>query len=178
MFGFAALVVLTGGWWGALRFSSTPPQGIATPTQHEGPLEKRMVYLYFGDASGHHLVAEERIMAKSTENAALGERLVQELILGPSQRAGRTLPADAQLRSFFFAEDGTAYIDFNQEAFDHHPGGVGAESLSIYSVVNTLILNVEAIRAVKFLIGGKEAETLAGHVALNEPFEVDMLWVR
>jgi len=37
---------------------------------------------------------------------------------------------------------------------------------------------VEAIRTVKFLIGGHEADTLAGHVALREPFEVDMLWVQ
>ena len=74
--------------------------------------------------------------------------------------------------------NGVAFIDFESEAFDNHPGGVESELLSIYSIVNTLVLNVDDVRSVKFLIGGKEAATLAGHVGLSHPFEADILRVR
>ena len=50
--------------------------------------------------------------------------------------------------------------------------------LTIYSIVNTLVLNMEEIRWVKLLIGGQEAATLAGHVDLSHLFNADMLWVR
>jgi hypothetical protein len=71
-----------------------------------------------------------------------------------------------------------AYLDFAAGSFSNHPGGAGAELLSIYSIVNTLVLNVDGIRSVKFLIGGRESVTLAGHSDLRFPFEVDMMWIR
>ena len=67
----------------------------------------------------------------------------------------------SKIRAFFILDPGTAYIDFGIDAFDNHPGGVGNELLSVYSVVNSLILNSEVIRSVQFLIGGQEAATLA-----------------
>lgn len=178
LIGTAALAAVAGGWWAALRFSESPPAGVATPAQNKAFSEKRAVYLYFGDESGHHLVAEERVMEETADPVALGKRLVLELIRGPSRKSGRTIPAEAGIRAFFVNKEGTAYLDFEDDAFRQHPGGVGAETLSIYSIVNTLVLNVDAIRAVKFLVGGKEADTLVGHIALREPFDVDMLWVR
>jgi hypothetical protein len=50
--------------------------------------------------------------------------------------------------------------------------------MTIYSIVDTLVLNLEQVRQVKFLIGGQEAATLAGHVDLSRPFKADMLWIR
>lgn len=178
LLGVAAAAAVGIGWWVAMRLVDFEPVGIAPTAQQVAASEKRMVYLYFGDAKAKHLVAEQRVMDKTDDRVAFGRQLVQSLIKGPLRGASRTLPADAQIRSFFIDETKTAFIDFEKEAFKKHPGGVSAEYLSIYSIVNTLVLNVEGIRKVKFLIGGTEVDTLAGHVALREPFEVDMLWVR
>ena len=52
------------------------------------------------------------------------------------------------------------------------------ERLSIYSIVNSLILNVSEIQMVKILINGKDALTLAGHIDLRFPLKADMLLIR
>lgn len=166
------------GWWVAVQLTNSEPMSISPPSQQETISDKRMVYLYFGDAKEKHLVAEQRIMDITNDHVAFGTKLIQTLIEGSLHGAVRTLPEDAQIRSFFINDANIAYIDFEQDSFRNHPGGVGTETLSIYSIVNTLVLNMDVIRKVKILIGGTEADTLAGHVALREPFEVNMLWVR
>ena len=50
--------------------------------------------------------------------------------------------------------------------------------MTIWSIVNTLVLNVPEIEAVKILIGGGEAETLAGHIDLSRPLRANMPLVR
>ena len=178
LLGSALLIAAGVGWYIAKRSAGLsgygpPPAVIETPA-----LQKQAVHLYFGDSQGRFLTAEQRIMDQPEDGVLSGRQMVAALIQGPRNGASRTLPPDARLRSFFITDDGTACVDFEAASFDQHPGGAGAELLSIYSIVNTLVLNVEAIRSVKILLGGQEAATLAGHVDLSHAFEADMLWVR
>jgi hypothetical protein len=173
-------VAVFAGWWIAKQMVEAPPERAAVPDQgpSAGPPAKRAVHLYFSDARGRNLVAEQRVVEQPSDDIALARLLIELLIQGPSKEGSRTLPADARLRALYVTGTGTAYIDFMEDSFAGHPGGVGGELLSIYSMVNTLVLNVEKIRSVKFLIGGREAATLVGHADLQESFEVDMMWVR
>lgn len=177
-FGVAIVVSVAVGWLLARRTVEFPHGGVAM-TSHDGrPVHKRQVHLYFGDAGGRYLSAEDRVIEESADPASTARALVEALILGPAQGGTRTLPRDSGLRSVFVTLKGVAYIDFTADAFDHQPGGVETEMLTIYSIVNTLVLNMERIRWVKLLIGGREAATLAGHVDLSRPFKANMLWVR
>lgn len=173
-------VAVFAGWWIAKQMAEAPPEQAAVSEQgpSAGPPAKRAVHLYFSDARGRYLVAEQRVVEQPSDDIALARLLIELLIQGPNKEGSRTLPADARLRTLYVTGTGTAYIDFKEDSFAGHPGGVGGELLSIYSMVNTLVLNVEKIRSVKFLIGGREAATLVGHADLQEPFEVDMMWVR
>jgi hypothetical protein len=177
----AGAAAILSGWWVAKHLAEAPPPPLA-PISGQAPIgqasERRTVHLYFGDAQGRHLMAEQRVVAAMPDDVALAKLLIELLIEGPKKEGSRTLPAAARLRAVYVTGAGTAFVDFEESAFAGHPGGVGSELLSIYSVVNTLVLNVDKIRTVKFLIGGREAATLVGHVDLREPFEVDMLWVR
>ena len=177
LFGSAVSTAGALGWFFAKQSSSPPPGGPVLNFRAPVP-EKREVALYFGDGGGRFLSAEQRVLDQPANTAAAARRLVEALIKGPVRAGIRTLPEDAVLRALFVAPDGVAYVDFNADAFDHHPGGIETELLSIYSVVNTLVLNLDEIRQVKFLVGGQEAVTLAGHVDLSRPFQADMLWVR
>ena len=44
------------------------------------------------------------------------------------------------------------------------------ELLALYAMVNTLSQNFEEIRQVRFLVDGREAQTLAGHIELSRKF--------
>jgi len=178
LFGSAILVAVGIGWLIAGR-SAEKTEGEPTRPAYETPvLEKREVHLYFGDGQGRYLTAEQQVIDQPVDTVVFGRRILAILLAGPQQGTTPTLPPGVALRAFYIINDGTAVADFASGSFDNHPGGVESELLSIYSIVNTLVLNVEEIRSVKILIGGQEAATLAGHVELSHPFKADMLWVR
>jgi hypothetical protein len=178
LFTAGVAAALLAGWWMAKTIHQGAPTAVVAQEAQVRSSDRQVVHLYFGDTRERYLIAEQRIVPQSSDDVALSRRLIELLVQGPTQGGSRTLPADAGLRALHITSSGTAFLDFEDEAFAGHPGGAAAELLSIYSIVNTLVLNVEGVRSVKFLIGGREAATLAGHVDLQDPFEVDMLWVR
>jgi len=178
LFGCAVFSAAGTGWFLAKHSTEMPSaEPIAEAPRRKGPgLE--LVHLYFGDSQGRYLKAEQRKMELSQDASHRGRRLIEALLSGPQDGGSRTLPEGTRLRSFYVTKDGVAYIDLESELLSHHPGGVETELLSIYSLVNTLVLNVEPIRTVKLLIGGQDAVTLAGHVDLRHAFKADMMWIR
>jgi spore germination protein GerM len=174
----AVLVAVGLGWFWANRSVDVALTGAVRTDPAAPALQKRLVHLYFADSSGKYLSAEQRVVGQPVDVASAARKLVEELIRGPLQEGTRTLPREASLRALFVTSDGVAYVDFKADALDFHPGGVETELLTIYSIVDTLVLNLEEVRQVKFLIGGQEAVTLAGHVDLSRPFKADMLWIR
>ncbi len=178
LFGFAIIIAVAAGWFWARRSVELPRTGVAVAGYAGSVMQKSQVHLYFGDSTGRYLSAEQRVVEVPSDIASAARGLVEALIQGPMQGGTRTIPQDSGLRSLFVTPEGVAYVDFKADAFDHHPGGVETEMLTIYSIVNTLVFNMEEIRWVKLLIGGREAATLAGHVDLSHPFKADMLWVR
>jgi spore germination protein GerM len=174
-----ALIVAAGtGWFLAKRSLQSPPVVPVNGAEQQRDYVKEVVHLYFGDQQGHYLRAEQRVLDLPEDVLGRGRLLMDTLLAGPVAEGTRTLPEGSRLRSFFITADGTAYVDLEKAPLDRHPGGVETELLSIYSIVNTLVLNVDSIRAVKFLIGGQEDATLAGHVGLRHAFEANMLWIR
>ena len=141
-------------------------------------LDKPVVHLYFSDRSNAFLKAEKRDFLHSNNPSELGKAIVEALINGPNSGLMRTMPADTSLRAFYITRDGTAYVDISDTIKGTHPGGVKSELLTIYSMVNSLILNIPGIDAVKILIGGKEAMTLNGHIDVRFPFKANMLLIR
>ncbi len=135
-------------------------------------------HLYFADRTCRFLTAEERILVHPGTPGGHGKEIVQGLIDGPGSGLIRALPPETELRALFVSKDGTAYVDLNRELKTAHSGGIQMERLSIYAIVNSLILNVPEIQAVKLLIDGKESLTLAGHMDLRFPFKADMLLIR
>ena len=172
------MIAVAVGWFSAKRSVEVPRAGMAAAAYDGQVMQKTQVHLYFADSSGRYLSAEERVLEQPADPASAARALVEALIQGPLLGGTRTVPQDSVLRNLFVTSEGIAYVDFTADAFDHHPGGVETEMLTIYSIVNTLVLNMEEIRWVKLLIGGQEAATLAGHVDLSRPFKANMLWVR
>ncbi|MFO7494041.1 MAG: GerMN domain-containing protein [Desulfobacterales bacterium] len=137
-----------------------------------------VAHLYFADRRGLLLAAEARVMPRQTDACRRAHWLVSELIRGPRQGGLHTLPPESEVRALFLTPDETAYVDFSAAIQEHHPGGVRSELLSVYAVVNTLILNLPEVSAVKILIEGREVSTLAGHISLAAPLNADMLLIR
>jgi len=154
------------------------PMATASPASPAADVMRTVVHLYFSEPDQSGLTAETRELPDPGNPAGLGKNVVLALIEGPREKGGRTLPASTVVRDVFVTDDGTAYVDFDNRVAEDHPGGVQLEFISIYSVVNSLVLNLEEISAVKLLIGGQETETLAGHMDLRFPFKANMLLIK
>jgi len=140
--------------------------------------DKAVVQLYFSDKENSFLIAEERKLSHGTNPAQFGQTIIAALIQGPTEGLMRTIPAGTKLLALFVDPDGTAYVDLTATLSDAHPGGIQSEQMTIFSIVNSLILNIPEINAVKILIDGRESMTLAGHIDLRFPFKANMLLIR
>ncbi|HSB33878.1 MAG TPA: GerMN domain-containing protein [Nitrospirota bacterium] len=84
---------------------------------------------------------------------------------------------DIKLRAFYLDQRGTAYIDLAASSLPVR-ASAWDEQLAVYALVNTLVQNFEEIKQVAFLIDGRDAQTLAGHLDLSRKFTKRMDLVR
>jgi spore germination protein GerM len=138
----------------------------------------RKVHLYFADRKGNYLQAEERkILAEDTISAI--EAIIAALLEGPDDpKLVSTIPAGSRLLHIFVTDDGTAYLDFSSELSRLHPGGITAERLTLYTIVNSLVLNLEQVERVQLLFEGKPVSTLSGHLDIQQAKTANLLIVR
>jgi len=132
-------------------------------------VERRGVVLYFSDGEGEYLVGEKRSIVKKGELEKEAKETIVELTKGPKGKLSPTLPPQTKLLALQLGADGVAKVNFNQSLSRDHPGGSSAEVMTVYSIVNSLILNFPEIKRVQILIEGKEVETLTGHLGLKRP---------
>ena len=140
--------------------------------------QKEAVHLYFADSENAFLSAETRVLPHPPETTAFARAIVEALIEGPRTELTRTVPVQTTVRALYITSDGTLYLDLNEAVAETHPGGAQMELLTIYSLVNTLVLNLTDVDKVRLLIGGRDSVTLAGHIDLRSPFTADMLLIR
>ena len=151
---------------------------LAVKTKQRLPQEMEVV-LYFAGSQGEHLIGENRMIRYSKDAAIRSGFLVKELVAGPAQEELMpTIPEGAELIGVSIDAAGVVSLNFTPEFVRNHGGGSSGEMMTVYSIVNSLILNVSKISAVKLLVGGCEAQTLAGHIDLRFPFKANMLLVR
>jgi len=136
------------------------------------------VHLYFSDMETPFLIAEKKVVQHSENPSIFGRAILVALLKGPNDVRVPTVPKGTTLRALYVTDDGTAYADMSESIRENHPGGIRSELMTIYSIVNSLILNVPEIDAVKILVGGKETDTLAGHIDLRYRFKANMLLIR
>jgi len=117
-------------------------------------------------------------MPHPPDTAAFARAIVEALIKGPQKGLLQTLPDGTALNALYVTPEKVCYVDLSGAVRRNHPGGSNSELLTIYSVVDSLILNIPEIERVKILIDGTETSTLAGHIDLQYPVKAYMLIVR
>ncbi len=137
-----------------------------------------VAHLYFADMNTTFLTSEQRSLPHPENEVDYARSIVLELIRGPQKGLVRTIPGTTQLRALYISSEGICYVDLSRAAEKDHPGGCNSELLTVYSLVNSLILNIPEIRRVKLLIGGQDTPTLAGHIDLKPSLAADMLLIR
>lgn len=134
--------------------------------------DKQEVTLFFSDVNERFLIPEKRLIPKGAEPEEQAEEIVRSLLAGSKTGLVNAFPEKTELPSIK-REGDTLLISFAESLVTHHPGGSAAEMATVYSLTNTLTTNLPQIKKVKILIGGKEKESLKGHIGLKYPFTLN-----
>lgn len=129
--------------------------------------------LYFPSLTEGALVPETRSITWAETDVNRIRQVVLALVEGSHQGLGRALPASTSVRAVFLTPDGTAYIDLSNAFLSELTPGIEAETLTIYSLVNSITQNIPSVKKVQFLIQGQEVDTLDGHADLTAAYVPD-----
>ncbi|WP_051533890.1 GerMN domain-containing protein [Desulfitibacter alkalitolerans] len=145
------------------QFQEVP---IASENPVQEPGETIFVQLWFSDSQGQKLIVEEREINKVE---GIARATINELIKGPSMDSDLlpTIPVGTVLKDINVKSDGLIIVDFSKELITNHIGGTSAETLTVYSIVNTLT-QFPTVDRVQFLVEGQYVETLTGHMDLTQ----------
>lgn len=168
-----ASAVLVAGCAGGLPSGQTSPSvsdstttSTASPSATPSSQEAALALYWVGDtAKGFRLFREFKKVAVGEDPIRTA---VQTLFSSSPQDGDYTnlWPATSKVNSVRI-EEGMATIDISPGKLNV---GAEAEMRAIDQLVWTATAANPAIKQVKILINGKEAESLAGHVDLTEPF--------
>ncbi|MDP1992418.1 MAG: GerMN domain-containing protein [Syntrophales bacterium] len=135
--------------------------------------DKQEVILFFSDANERFLIPEKRFIPKENGPEEQAQEMVKALLAGSKTGLVNTFPENAELQSVKVEGGDTLLVNFSESLAVNHPGGSTAEMATVYSLTNTLTVNMPSIKKVKILIGGKERESLKGHIGLKNPFTIN-----
>ncbi len=135
--------------------------------------EKQEVTLFFSDANERFLIPEKRFITREKEPEEQAQEMVKALLAGSKTGLVGTFPEKAELQGVKIEGGDMLVVNFRESLAVNHPGGSAAEMATVYSLTNTLTVNIPVIKRVKILIGGKERESLKGHIGLKHPFTMN-----
>jgi len=153
-------------------FMNTTPPTPPISVVEQPPRQLREVTLYFASNDGSRLVAEGREIEDCLDESDCLKATVQALINGPVTDLTPVLPPQTVLRSLSVAAS-TLDVDFGSGLIAGHPGGTQSELLTVFALVDTLVVNFPHLRQVRFLVDGQPIETIKGHVDLRQPVPAD-----
>ena len=81
-----------------------------------------------------------------------------------------TFPAGTELQTIKIEAGQKAYVSFNKSFVKNHPKGSTSEMATIYSLTNTLTMNLPGLKEVTLLVDGKELPSIGGHVDTRHSF--------
>jgi len=139
-----------------------------------GPAENVTVWVAHDDDGKLH--AQSLTVPLSSERQPRADDLLRALLnIYQSKDSPHRVGAGAEIREVYLVDPGLAVIDLNAAFADGQTSGILAEELTLVSIVQTLSNNIPGITKVKFLVDGKERDTLAGHADLSGFYAVSSI---
>jgi hypothetical protein len=123
----------------------------------------KSIELFFPHEGGLRM-EERRVIGYASRNKS-AEQALMEFLRGP-QRGESYVPEGTEVLGIYSGEDGILYIDLSRDFRSNFQGDAMAEFLLLRGLYESVMSNVSGIKGLKVLIGGKEVESIGGHISL------------
>jgi hypothetical protein len=174
---FLLLAILISGiliirWRDTEQASQESSPAIALQLSGQGKLERiRILVAYDDDLALRWRDAEVRMPAdRGLRAQAVLRAVLEQYVQRPSPHP---LAKDSDIRNVYLMNDDTLLVDMTSSFAEGHPSGILLEELTLASLLETVTANVAGIRRIKFLVEGRERETLAGHADLMSFYQTN-----
>lgn len=135
------------------------------PQAEQGRSQLKMYY-----PAGGSLHAENRVVSPAIEDSEeAAQAVVEQYLAGPAGMTDPAIPAGAKLLGLYFGTNGVLYVDFSQEFKSNFHGDALTEYLLLRGLYKSLMSNVRGIDNVMVLVGGRETESIGGHILADRP---------
>ncbi len=157
-------------WWKmAARTSSVPAADRETKLSSvispgTEPLSLT-VYLPTGGA-----LAPRSLPVRREPDAQSQAREIVSVLLAGEQNGKGPVLENVKLREVYLEPSGTAFVDLSVVSKEGIRSSAWEELLAVYSLANSVLVNVEEVKRIRFLIDGKTALTLSGHLDLTRTY--------
>jgi len=165
-------------WWRMNAASGpSPSQMQAAPSPVVPRLDEPLTLTFYFSSNG--MLEAGSLAVKRQPDAEMQAREALVAALGDPRTLQAGVFTQVRFREFFLdPSSGTAYVDLSPLQQGGVKAAASEELLALYALVDTLMQNFEEIKQVRFLIEGREAQTLAGHIDLLRKFTKRMDLVR
>ncbi len=123
------------------------------------------------------LLHSEIVKAALPEEPTQRARQILRALLSvyAARRSPHPIGDGSDVNDVYLLGKDTFVIDLNAAFADSHRSGIFVEELTMLSIVRTIAANFPEIHRVKFLVDGKERETLSGHADLKQFYDVNLV---
>ncbi len=168
-----ALVVITLGLTGIYYvFQAGGPGGTGNSLnilRDRNSLPPNQAMLYY-TKDGKQLVGTPVTLGELGMNhSEKAKRIIVALLEGERNVGMKSaVPEGTSLKNLFINDD-QVVVNFSSHMVSNLHGGMDAELLAVYAIVNSLLFNLEGIDAVQILIEDEKLPTLGGNVDISLP---------
>ncbi len=165
----AVLVVLAAAagaylWYRSSAVSSPSVPAMRIPVRFDEPLAVTL------DLPGGGALTPQITTVKRQPDTQSQAREVLTALLADQRAAQSPVLTGLRLRALYVDAGGTAFVDMVPLSAAGVKASAWEELLGLYAFVDTLTGNFEEITRVRFLLEGREVQTLAGHMDLARTY--------
>jgi germination protein M len=158
--------------WQRVRVPASPQLSAQPPVTQAARSVEPVLLTFYYPMNGELVLGQ--VPVKRQPDAQSQAREALSAVLADQRIQQSALLREVKLRACYLDASGAAYIDLAPLSQNGVKASAWEELLALYGIADTLIQNFEEVKLVRFLIDGKEAQTLAGHIDLSRKFEKRM----
>ncbi|AXA36886.1 MAG: hypothetical protein D6691_09535 [Candidatus Hydrogenedentota bacterium] len=169
VFGLVVVILGLAAIWYYFNYGGVPTAPLPVGTQRAASLAPNQVMLYY-TRDGRTLTGvvselESGALSPNDRARAIATRLIE----GRDAAFLRSpIPAGTKLNAVFVTGN-LVIVNLSKEFVNNLRPNVDDELLAVYSLVNSLLFNIEGVDGVQILVEGERLPTLRGHVDLESP---------